>query len=97
MDAREELEGVELYEIDNPNAKRRPSLKLDDLMNDRAHRHPTHKYSKRELEPDSLEFSASRVSLSPDAKEKENSTGTMSTMSTLDGEDVVFSVEPRLS
>jgi hypothetical protein len=89
MYARQETEGVELYEEND--GERRSSLKLDDLENDRAHRRSTKKHQNRKTRPaDSLEFSSSRVSCGPGSL-KENSTGTMSTLSTLDGEEVNFS------
>jgi len=90
MEARQELEGVELYEIEDRNTERRASLQLDDLMKDKAQSRSAHKHRNGKLPPDSLEFSSSRVSSSPESL-KENSTGTMSTLSTLDGEDVNFS------
>ena len=68
MDPREELGGVELYEMDGNNAN----------------------CQSLPLQPNSLESSSSRVSSSPGSA-KEMSTGTVSTMSTFDCEDVNFS------
>lgn len=86
MYARQESEGVELYKEND--GERRSSLRLDDLEKDHAHRRSTKKH--RNGPTDSLEFSSSRVSCGPGSL-KENSTGTMSTLSTLDGEEVNFS------
>lgn len=89
---RQEPEGVELYEVADNSASsgRRKSLELHDLEQDMAHRRSTHRHRNAKPVPDSLEFSSSRVSLSPESI-KETSTGTMSTLSTLDGEEVNFS------
>lgn len=86
MCTRQDSEGVELYEMDETvDSGRRPSLRLDDLKKDSLHRRSTRKHVNGKL--DSLEFSSSRVSCSPGSL-KEMSTGTMSTLSTLDGEEV---------
>jgi hypothetical protein len=89
MHARQESEGVELYKENDD--ERRSSMQLDDLEKDHAHRRSTKKHRNGKNRPtDSLEFSSSRVSCGPGSL-KENSTGTMSTLSTLDGEEVNFS------
>ena len=88
---RQELEGVELYDVEDDDVAR--SLELHDLedFKVRVQRRPSAKL-KNGL--DSLGSSSSRVSISPESL-KGTSTGTMSTLSTLDGEEVNRLVEPQ--
>jgi hypothetical protein len=93
---RQEVEGVECYDAkddDDAHNELRKSLELHGLedFKVKAQRRPSAKHKKG---LDSLEFSSSRVLISPNSS-KEMSNGTMSTLSTLDGEEVNRLVEPR--
>lgn len=94
MHARQESQGIELYEENEEcenDSERRSSLNLDDLKKaGSAHLRSTYRHRNGGRPPptDSLEFSSSRVSYGPGSL-KEMSTGTMSTLSTLDGEEAI--------
>jgi hypothetical protein len=92
---RQEVESVECFEAeddDNARNERRKSLELHGLedFKVKAQRRPSAKHKKG---LDSLEFSSSRVLISPNSS-KEMSTSKMATLLTLDGEEVNRLVEP---